>query len=285
MTDSALDSWLAPWRSRHPQLETAWSFLRADECVRFGAFEALKQEWLDAAFAIREPQIAAAKLQWWREELQLAQRGEARHPLTRTLFADEELRRWPQDAWNSVIEAALSAIDARPAANFPAQLLQAQPLQAALARIETALWFRGDASAARAQRVADVQHWIDALRQLPREVERGHTPLPMTLLARHGLTQPALAEDTQARRAALLDQIDALRQALDETDNMSGPLALFRGLQLRLDRRALQHAAIAQEPLAALQRMPAGAQMLLDTWRSARAWRTAQRSISTKTEI
>lgn len=275
MTDTALEHWLREWRAAHPQLETAWVFMREHDRARYGAYAALESEWLKAAYAIREPQVAEAKLQWWREELLLAQQGRARHPLTRAVFADGCARSLPPWWWNAAIDAALARLDPPPAPNFAAQLAQAEPLHGSLARIETALWFGVDTDHAHAQRVAALEYLVDALRHLLHELAHGRSPLPMNLLARHGLTQAALGDDCVARRAALRDQAHGLRQAMDETAKLAGPLSLFRVVRMRRDLRALRAAERAADPLAALDRPHGG---LLDAWRAARAWHSARQT-------
>lgn len=274
----AIGDWLQAWRESHPQLEPAWAFLRADPRHEiYAAFAALEQEWLNAVYAIREPHVAAVKLQWWAEEMQLARAGAARHPLTRAVFADERARAIPPRFWDEAMQAAMLVLDPAPAADFPAQLAATRPLHGALARIETALWFGADANPERAQAVAAAQHGVELLRNLPDEIEHGRAPLPMALLARHGLSVAELASGSEARDAALRDQARALRQALAETDKMAGPLSLFRGLQARLDRRALRAAATAADPLRALCKGQGGVRGLLDAWNSARAWHRAAR--------
>jgi len=273
MTDTALEHWLRDWRAAHPQLETAWVFLRDDERALYGAFAALESEWLEAVYAIREPQVAAAKLQWWREELRLAHASQARHPLTQALFVSTRVRVIPLAWWNETIDVALARLDALPAPDFAAQLALAQPFHGALARIETALWFGIDADPARARRVASLEHLIAALRYLPQELAYNRSLLPMNLLARHGLTQATLGEDSEARRAALGDQARALRQALGEAVKLAGPLSLFRGLQMRQDASALRVAECATDPLHALHGSQNGLRLLFDAWRAARAWR------------
>jgi len=277
MSDAARESWLRDYRAAHPQLEPAWIFLRADPRRDvYGAFEALKQEWLDAVFAIRAPNVAATKLQWWMEELQRAHQGHARHPLTQAVFTDERAQVIPLAQWNEVSHAALLQLEAPPVSDFSAQLAQATSLHGSIARIETSLWFGGDADAQRAEKSAAVQRAVAALRNLPMEVDYGRAPLPMSLLARHGLSQNALIEDGPSRRAALRDQARDLLRALDETAKLPGPLSLFRGLQVRLDRRALRRALRAHEPLAAMQGLTGGLGALFDAWKAARAWHLAQ---------
>lgn len=273
--NEAIGDWLHAWRESHPQFEPAWPFLRADPRQEvYAAFAALEQEWLDVVYAIREPHVAAVKLQWWGEEMQLAQTGAARHPLTQAIFADKRARAIPAPLWNGVTEAAMMAMDSAPPADFPAQLAAARPLHGALARIETALWFGVVATPERAQALAVAQHGVELLRNFASELEHGRSPLPMALLARHGLSLAELADDSDARRAALRDQARLLGQALAESDKMEGPLSLFRGLQARLDRRALRAAGKAAEPLRALCKGQ-GARNLLDAWSEARAWHRA----------
>ena len=50
------------------------------------AFGSLIHELSSAAFHIREPQVAATKLAWWRQELADAAFGKPSHPITQTLF-------------------------------------------------------------------------------------------------------------------------------------------------------------------------------------------------------
>ncbi|HJU07492.1 MAG TPA: squalene/phytoene synthase family protein [Rhodanobacteraceae bacterium] len=277
MADPALESWLRDYRAAHPQLDPAWIFLRRDpRRDAYGAFEALKQEWLDAVYAIRAQNVAATKLQWWMEELQRAHEGRARHPLTQAVFADERARAIPLARWNEVFQAALLELEGPPVSDLSAQLAQAAPLHGAIARIEAALWFGGGVDEQRAEKSAAVQRVVSALRNLPMEVDYGRTPLPMSLLARHGLSQNALMDDGDSRRAALRDQARNLLRALDEAAKLSGPLSLFRGLQVRLDRRALRRALRADEPLAAMQGLTGGLGALFEAWKAARAWHSAQ---------
>ena len=212
MNEGAIETWLHAWRAAHPQFEPAWTFLRADaRCDVYVALAALEQEWLDAVYAIREPHVAAVKLQWWREELQLSQTGAARHPLTQALFADERLRALPAEIWKEVMDAAMLALDAASPADLAAQLAAARPLHGTFARIETALWFGSRANSERAQAVAAAQQGVALLRNFPSELEHGRSPLPMALLARYGLSVGGLNDDGEARRAALRDQAHALQ--------------------------------------------------------------------------
>lgn len=273
MTDGALDDYLSAWREADPQRTYAWLFLDRSERVRYGACAALVHEWQKTLRAVREPQVAMAKLGWWREELQRAAEGAPRHPLTQSLFADVRARAVPLSCWTAVVDAALLLVDAAPSADFAAQRRSLAPLAAATAELETRLWFGPSADVARAAAVASIANLVSDLRALPEEVERGRSPLPMNLLARHGLSIDGLAKESPARRAALRDYTQLLRKALGEAATMAGPLTLFRAIALRHDLRNLERAATADDPSATLHSRRTGFGDLLKSWREARTWR------------
>src|SRR6185437_11167331 len=117
--------------------------------------------------------------------------------------------------------------------------------------------------------------WLGScrLRALAAEVGHGRSPLPMNLLARHGLTIEALGSDSPARRAALRDYLVELKRATSEAATMEGPLTLFRGVDLQRDLQAIGRAVSADDPLAALHAPAHGLGDVLKTWRAARKWR------------
>lgn len=269
MSESTFDEYLVAWRSASHARTVAWLFLHADERIRLGGLAALQQEWLRATREVSEPQVAAAKLGWWREEMQRAVQGEARHPLTQALFADARIRTVPLPCWTAGVDAALLAINAPPAADFAAQRANIEPLADAFAQLETRVAF-GAAAADKAAAVWVAGLLAANLRALASEVGHGRSPVPMNLLARHGLTREALLEDSPARRAALRDFTGELERALVEAAKMDAPLSLLRSVQLRSDRHSLCAALRAEDPLAGLQASHGGLRDVLKTWRDAR---------------
>lgn len=273
VSDSALEGYLSTWRDADPQRACAWRFLRRGERVRFGALAALVQEWWKTLHDVQEPQVAAVKLAWWREELQRAAEGDARHPLTQALFAEGRVREVPLSCWTAVVDAALLAIEAPPCADVDAQRRAAAPLADAIAGLETRVWFGSGAERSRAAAVVALANLVAGARALAVEVGHGRTPLPMNLLARHGLTVEALGVDGSERRAALRDYARTLRGALGDVATMPGPLTLFRAIALHHDLRSLDRATRADDPLQALCAPDSGFGNLLQTWREARIWR------------
>jgi phytoene synthase len=278
VSDGALGDYLSSWREADPRRAHAWLFLGRSERIRYGACAALLHEWRKAVREVSEPQVAMAKLGWWREELQRAAEGGPRHPLTQSLFADAGVRAVPLSCWTAVVDAALLLVAAPPSADFAAQRRAIAPLAAATAALETRVWFGPSVGVARAAAVTALASLFADLRALAIEVARGRSPLPMNLLARHGLTIEGLTRQNQARGAALRDYAQLLRDALAEAATIPGPLTLFRAVELRHDLQDLERAASAEDPLAALRPRRPGFGDLLKTWRAARTWRGMPRN-------
>jgi len=274
VSETAFDDYLAQWRGASPERSLAWLFLRPDERVCFGALAALEHEWLKVLREAREPQVAAARLGWWREEMQRAPQGQARHPLTQGLFAISRASAVPVACWTAPVEAAMALLVATPPADFAAQQTATQPLADALAELENHVWFREAAASPRAAKVTLLAHLVSNLRGLESMIERGRSPLPMNLLARHGLTIDALGGESEARRAAARDYAAELQRELADATRMQGRLALFRAVALQHDLDTLGLALRADEPLAALRSSAFGLRGLLKTWRAARTWRS-----------
>ncbi|MGH8117907.1 MAG: squalene/phytoene synthase family protein [Rhodanobacteraceae bacterium] len=280
MGESAFDGYLDRWREASPQRALAWMFLDPAERVRYGALAAMEEEWLKAGRDVREPQVAAVKLGWWREEAQHARDGQPRHPLTEVLFADADIRAIALPYWTAPVDAAILALTAPPPADFAAQRVVAAPFAEALAALETRVWFGPGIDSQRAAEVILLGDIVSRVRALHAEIERGRPPLPMNLLARHGITLDALASDGPSRRAALRDHLGGLEGALARAATMPGPLSLFRAVAWRYDLDAVGRALRADEPLAALRTPGHGFGSALKTWRVARMWRATARSRS-----
>ena len=280
MSKNAFDDYVMQWRDASPQRALAWLFLRHDERNCFGALAALVHEWRKAVREVRESQVAAVKLGWWREEMQRATQGQARHPLTQALFADVRARSVPLQCWASPVDVAVGLLALPSPANVTTQFEATAPFANAVAALETRVWFGEGADSVRMSRVVLLAGLVSTARALVAEVEHGRSPVPMNLLARHGLTVEALGRDSPARRAALRDYLGELERAASDAARMQGPLTLFRAVDLQRDRQALGRALHADDPLTALQAPAHGLGNVLKTWRAARKWRGMVRNES-----
>jgi phytoene synthase len=263
-----VDKWLAV----QPQQRVALGFV--DERVREErvALAALEQELVASAYGIREPQVAAAKLQWWAEELSGAAASGGRHPLTRVLFASERARAIPVNLWLAPVLAAMAQLEQGTASDFAAQVTASRGFHGALAALENAWWFGEAVPAESAARIATLSHLVFALSRLELDAERERLPLPMARLARHGLSRGQLKDDSPARREALREQLRELAGGLRDALALGEPLSTFRGLEGRTALSTAAAAAKAAEPFAELHRRQSrsGPATAIRAWLSAR---------------
>ena len=76
-----LASFIDKWRTRWPEWRVAESFVPAAQREVVGAWFALRQELMEAAWGGTDPRPGEAKLAWWAEELHGWAQGRRRHPL------------------------------------------------------------------------------------------------------------------------------------------------------------------------------------------------------------
>ena len=275
MSGTALQSYIDKWLAVQPQQRIALAFVDSNAYPGHVALAALEQELLVAAYGIREPQVAATKLNWWAEELSGAAASGGRHPLTQVLFDDERAHALPSEHWVAPVLAAMAQLEEGTAADFQAQLAAGSLLHGALAKLETAWWFGEGASSERAARVATLSHLLFALLRLEEDAERDRLPLPMARLARYGLSRTELRTVSTAREDAIRAQLDDLDRAWRESERLPGPLSAFRGLESRHGRTLVARARKAAEPLAVLRKGQGrqGPAVAWQAWQAARAWR------------
>ena len=277
VSDHGANHYIDKWLAAQPQQRVALVFVPPARYPGHVALAALEHEWLAAAYGIREPQVAAVKLNWWLEEMAAAPASGGQHPLTQGLFDDPRAAAISPAQWVAPLRAAIAQLDDGTAADFPAQLAAAAPLHGALATLETAWWFGSDASPVRAAAVATANQLLHALRRLESDIERDRLPLPMARLARHGLARNQLREASDARAQAVRAQLIDLQTTWRDATSLAGPLSVFRAVESRQGDRLLRRALGAAEPLATLQAGPPdrGAALTFTAWQAARRWRRA----------
>jgi phytoene synthase len=270
-----LQSFIDKWLAVQPQQRVALVFVDGQRHPGHIALAALEQELVAAAYGIREPQVAVAKLNWWAEELSGAATSGGRHPLTQVIFDDERAHAIAGERWLAPVLAAMAQLEQGTAADFATQIIAAAPLHGALAALETAWWYGAEASPDRAARVAALNHLLYALLRLEQDADRDRLPLPMARLARHGLSRAQLRAPGDARQAAIKAQLDDLLASWRESSRLPGPLSVFRALESRHGQQLAQNAAGASDSLVALQsgQPRTGLGTTIQAWNAARAWR------------
>lgn len=275
MNDAPLHSYVEKWLAAQPVQRLAMPFVEDPAFHGHRALAALEHEWVEAAYAIREPQVAQVKLHWWAEELSAAPAGGGRHPLTLALFAAPQAAQVEPAQWLAPLQAAMALLDAPSPSDFAEQQARAEAFHGAIARLETCWWFGPGAAAGRAVAIAVADHLLHATARIEQARDHERLPLPMAQLARHGLDRASLGSDSPARRAAVRENLQQIAALLETARSERGPLSLFRGLQMRENRRLLRRACRGGDPLAQLERSrarPAPASVFR-AWSAAREWR------------
>jgi phytoene synthase len=272
--DTVLQGFIDKWLAVQPQQRIALAFVDGRRYPGHVALAALEQELLSAAYGIREPQVAAAKLGWWAEELSGAAASGGRHPLTQVLFDDERGHAIVGELWLAPVLAAMAQLEQGTAADYAGQIQAAMPLHGALAALETAWWYGVDAVPARAAQVAVLDHLLYALLRLDADAERDCLPLPMARLARHGLVRTQLRRASAQRQQAIKAQLDDLLASWKTAASMPGPLSVFRALESRHANQLARRAVRSVDALATLQAGQPHARLSTawQAWQAARAW-------------
>ena len=272
-----LQSYVDKWLAVQPRQRIALAFVDPSRYPGHIALAALEQELLSAAYGIREPQVAAVKLNWWAEELSGAAASGGRHPLTQVLFDDERAHAVPSDTWLAPVLAAMAQLEEGTASDFDAQINASGQLHGALAALETSWWYGSGASSARAARVATLSHLLFALLRVEEDADRDRLPLPMARMARFGLSRAELRKPHPAREQAIRAQLQDLAGAWREAGRLPGPLSVFRSLESGAGQALARRAGKATEPLEALRagQTRSGPATAWRAWQAARRWQKA----------
>jgi 15-cis-phytoene synthase len=267
-TRTAYASFEQKWLDANPQNAFVGVFLPAARRAREWAFGTLVHELEQAAFQVREPEVAAAKLHWWQEELSAAAAGNARHPVTKILFTDPKVRAVDVLVWPALAGGAASIVEPASCATLQALLDSFTAFHGAVARAEAALFSGGGPATASNAALWTISHLLRVLATAPEAA----ASLPLDLLARHGATRAVLDSATPLRTAVLHDYLVALAEALRDALAMAVPASLTQRVRSSLDLQRASAALDAVDPLAYLAAhvWPGRWRSLLTAWRQAR---------------
>jgi len=259
------------WLAAQPHNAIVAVFLPEPLRARAAAFGTLVHELADTAFSAREAQAAAAKLAWWQQELHDAAQGRARHPIAQALFADAAIRALDVQLWPAIAAGAAAQIDAPGAGTLTQSRAQLAALHRPVAQAQAALLGVADADSEHDATLWSVAHWLDSVPTLRPDMAR--LPLPLDLLARHGLARPDLAHASPQRNALLRDWLEQLAELHRAARSAGRPRAVPLRVRARLDANRIAVALRAPDALAWLQSRPQPGrwESLWAAWREARA--------------
>ena len=259
------------WLEARPENRVVAVFLDAPLRGRAHALGVLVHELALAAFHGREPQAAAAKLDWWRQELAAAAFGHPHHPITQELFAESVARESDPALWPALAEGALAQLHQPGTGTLAALIEQLEPFYGALAAAESALLLGGAGSTEANAALWTFSHLLHELPALGSG--DGRLPLPLGLLARHGLVRAELAQPSAARNLLIKDFLDELVLEINGALGVASARSLGLRTRVRRDRELIAGALKTADPLPYLARnvRPGYARALLAAWREARA--------------
>lgn len=263
MADDAFASFERKWLDANPEQAAVLVFLSPDERHRASAFGALIHELAQTAFVVREPQVAAAKLGWWQQELSSAAIGNSRHPISQALFADSRTRAMDPLLWRALIDGAIAQLDASFPADFDELRASLAPFYIAVAAIETRL---GGGDTSNVDAIATL--WICS-----HLLTAAGSSLPLDVLARHGASREDIKAPGAKQSAVLKDFI----ATIGGTIRVNRTLATHASLGLRVrscvDAWLADRAIRADDPSRYLSRHAHRLRWHSVWW----AWREARR--------
>ncbi len=257
----------------YPDYAVLRAYLQDATGQRQLAYECLVAELEHAAYAIAEPQVAAAKLHWWSEELERMEHGAASHPLTQGLSADEHAVRHASDLPARLLEGAIAQIEPPSPGDLAGQLAIMERFYLPLAELDPAPFPRDPrvlAAVARARALARLLRELSLPSGASRE---GRLAVPLNLLARHQLVRDDLVDERRAA-PAVREQLAALDEAGAAIRPALADASLPLRLRVRLDARLIARARRNASPLPLL-RAARGRLSPLAFWI---AWREARRA-------
>lgn len=269
--EAAFASFEEKWLQANPEQATVAVFLPPGQRRLASAFGSLVHELEQAAFGVREPQVAAAKLDWWRQEFAALASGQARHPIARELQVHARGLDVDAALWTGLVDGALMLLDPPSIATTEDAFAALEVFYGPVAAVEQRLAGGDSARTGAASRLWSGSRLLSLAANLRRAPERA-AYVPLDLLARHGLTRADIGAGSAAGTALLRDFLRELGDSLGRA--FAEPTAtLGRRVRARIDLRLAARAANSADPVAFLAEADYG------RWRTVwLAWREARAS-------
>ncbi len=241
---AAVTAFLDKWRVREPEMLYAEVFCARPLRARFALWGALLHELRTAAFELSDASLTLAKSAWWADELLRCAQDAPRHPLTQALDA-------PRLPWHLLAQGMLAMAHADPSrpSDRDTAIGAVAPLAEGIATVEAALF---DAPSTDAASRAVAVHLLSERLRIGMGASDGGR-VPLSLLARHGITSSAVTQPQGMQ--AVADWAAELSDALPL--GFAG-IALYRAARTTFDgwflrELATHHARRAMPRLRALR--------------------------------
>jgi phytoene synthase len=254
----------AKWLADEPEARLATLFHPALREPRAEALHVLRHELSDAAFVVRDADVAQAKLGWWLGETDALAAGRPQHPITRRLAACAAAL--DAGAFARVVAGAGAVARIESPEHVDALLSTVRRMSDAWGRLAGAQ----DDAALDAARAAAVV--AGALARWPRFAAVERARVPLELLARHGVNRAELLEPAHGRAAQsllreLLGALDARLAAAPRS------VAALDAAWLAARRVLIAHLLRDVAAVQAGRPRPLGLRALFATWSDGRRLR------------
>jgi 15-cis-phytoene synthase len=181
-------------------------FLPAEQRRAITALYAFCREIDDAVDECSEPHVARTKLQWWRDELARAFRGEPRHPVTQALGEPLARHNLPQEYFLELIDGMEMDLDGFEYRSFSELALYCYRAAGVVGLLSAEIFGFEDRRTLRfAEELGTAFQLTNILRDVREDAMRGRIYIPRDEMARFGVTATDLhAGQTSERVRALL---------------------------------------------------------------------------------
>lgn len=166
------------------------------------AVHALRRELREAAVEVSDPGVAAAKLDWWRQELDRLGEGAPRHPITQALQAARGAFDLPGEYLQEILEGAETDLEQSSFESFKDLSLYCHQLSGSAGVLCAGIFSYEDPHTPRyAHTLAVALQLTRIIRNVRSDAMRGRYYIPLEELQRFGLRPGELAHTQTADRA------------------------------------------------------------------------------------
>jgi len=179
------------------------------------ALYAFCREVDDVVDETSEPEVARAKLDWWREELARTFAGEAQHPVGKALEITTGHFNLPQEYFTEIIDGMEMDLDYNSYPNFKELSLYCHRVASIVGLMAAEIFGYEDRQTLKyAHDLGMAMQLTNILRDVREDAERGRIYIPLDEIEAAGLGPGDFLElrDSEAMRALLLQQANRARE-------------------------------------------------------------------------
>lgn len=154
------------------------------------AFYALCRELDDVVDECHEPHVAAAKLAWWRSELERMTQGAPQHPVARALIDTQQGRKLPQALLQEIVDGMAMDLSTSRYADFASLQLYCHRVAGVVGELAALIFgYRDPATRVYANDLGLAFQLTNIIRDVGEDARRGRIYLPQDELQKFGVSE------------------------------------------------------------------------------------------------